>query len=46
MAKDEHIALLKKGVVAWNAWPEENSNVEPDLSERRRMIEAQLTKPQ
>jgi hypothetical protein len=24
MANDDHIALLKKGVAAWNAWREEN----------------------
>ena len=31
MANDDHIALLKKGVAAWNAWRYENPN--PDLSE-------------
>jgi uncharacterized protein YjbI with pentapeptide repeats len=33
MANDEHVALLKKGVAAWNAWRRENPNVRPDLSE-------------
>jgi Pentapeptide repeats (8 copies) len=32
MANDEHVALLKKGVKAWNAWRDENPNVRPDLS--------------
>jgi uncharacterized protein YjbI with pentapeptide repeats len=33
MANDEHVALLKKGVAAWNAWRDENPEVSPDLSE-------------
>ena len=33
MAKDEHVALLKKGVAVWNAWRDENPNIHPDLSE-------------
>jgi hypothetical protein len=33
MANDEHVALLKKGVKAWNAWRDENPNIRPDLSE-------------
>jgi uncharacterized protein YjbI with pentapeptide repeats len=32
MANDEHIAKLKEGVAAWNAWREENPNIHPDLS--------------
>jgi uncharacterized protein YjbI with pentapeptide repeats len=32
MANDEHVALLKQGVDAWNAWREENSNLRPDLA--------------
>ena len=33
MANDEHVAMLKKGVDAWNAWRDENPNVlRPDLS--------------
>ena len=31
MANDGHIALLKKGVAAWNAWRDENANILPDL---------------
>jgi uncharacterized protein YjbI with pentapeptide repeats len=31
MANDEHVALLKKGVDAWNAWRDENPGVRPDL---------------
>jgi uncharacterized protein YjbI with pentapeptide repeats len=33
MANDEHVALLKQGVDAWNAWRDENPGVRPDLSE-------------
>jgi hypothetical protein len=32
MANDEHVAILKKGVKAWNAWRDENPNISPDLS--------------
>jgi uncharacterized protein YjbI with pentapeptide repeats len=32
MANDEHVALLKKGVDAWNAWRVENPDIPPDLS--------------
>jgi hypothetical protein len=32
MANDEHVALLKKGVDAWNAWREANNHIHPDLS--------------
>jgi hypothetical protein len=31
MANDEHVALLKQGVSAWNAWRDENANIRPDL---------------
>jgi uncharacterized protein YjbI with pentapeptide repeats len=31
MANDEHVALLKQGVAAWNTWRRENRNVRPDL---------------
>jgi uncharacterized protein YjbI with pentapeptide repeats len=30
MANDDHVALLKKGVAAWNAWRVENRNTHPD----------------
>jgi hypothetical protein len=33
MANDEHVAILKQGVAAWNAWSRENPNIRPDLSE-------------
>ena len=33
MANDEHVALLKQGVAAWNAWRDENPDICPDLSE-------------
>jgi hypothetical protein len=32
MANDDHIAQLKKGVAAWNAWRQENPDIRPDLS--------------
>jgi Pentapeptide repeats (8 copies) len=31
MANDEHVAILNKGVEAWNAWRHENRNIPPDL---------------
>jgi hypothetical protein len=31
MANDEHVAILKKGVAAWNKWRNENPNIEADL---------------
>ena len=33
MANDEHVAMLKKGVDAWNAWRKEKRDIRPDLSE-------------
>ena len=32
MANDEHVARLKQGVAAWNAWRDENAKLRPDLS--------------
>jgi uncharacterized protein YjbI with pentapeptide repeats len=32
MANDEHVALLKQGVAAWNAWRDKNRHIRPDLS--------------
>jgi uncharacterized protein YjbI with pentapeptide repeats len=32
MPNEEHVALLKKGVDAWNAWRDGNRNIDPDLS--------------
>jgi uncharacterized protein YjbI with pentapeptide repeats len=32
MANEEHVALIKQGVDAWNAWRDENKNIRPDLS--------------
>jgi hypothetical protein len=31
MANDEHVALLKQGIDAWNAWRDENAPICPDL---------------
>jgi hypothetical protein len=33
MANDEHVALLKKGVAAWDEWRNANREIDPDLSE-------------
>jgi uncharacterized protein YjbI with pentapeptide repeats len=33
MANDEHVALLKQGAAAWNAWRCENPDILPDLFE-------------
>ena len=33
MANNKHVAMLKKGVDAWNAWRRKNRNIRPDLSE-------------
>jgi uncharacterized protein YjbI with pentapeptide repeats len=46
MANDEHVALLKQGVAAWNAWRDENPHVHPNLSEtdlRAILINANLS---
>jgi len=32
MANNEHVALLKQGVDAWNAWRRENPDIRPDLT--------------
>ena len=31
MANEEHVALLKQGVDAWNAWRRETPDARPDL---------------
>ena len=31
MANEEHLAILKQGVKAWNKWRRENPMIEPDL---------------
>jgi hypothetical protein len=31
MANKEHLAILRQGVAAWNAWRAANPNVRPDL---------------
>lgn len=43
MADEEHVALLKQGVDAWNAWRDENPDVSPDLS-RTDLARANLRK--
>jgi hypothetical protein len=42
MANEDHIAQLKKGVAAWNAWRVENPDVRPDLFEAN-LFEANLS---
>jgi len=32
MANDEHLAILKQGVEAWNRWRKEKTGIKPDLS--------------
>jgi hypothetical protein len=32
MANDKHVAILKKGVKAWNKWRDENPDIPPDLN--------------
>jgi hypothetical protein len=32
MANDEHVALLKQGVAAWNVWRRDNPGIRPDFS--------------
>ena len=32
MANQNHLAVLKKGVAAWNNWREKNPEIQPDLS--------------
>jgi uncharacterized protein YjbI with pentapeptide repeats len=32
MANDDHVAMLRKGVDAWNTWRDKNLNIRPDLS--------------
>jgi hypothetical protein len=32
MANEEHLALLKQGVEAWNAWREAHAHVTPNLA--------------
>ena len=33
MANEKHVAILKQGVDAWNAWRDENPDIRPDLRE-------------
>jgi uncharacterized protein YjbI with pentapeptide repeats len=33
MADQQHLAVLKQGVVAWNAWRRQHPEIHPDLSE-------------
>jgi hypothetical protein len=33
MANQEHLAILRQGVQAWNTWREANPEIRPDLRE-------------
>jgi uncharacterized protein YjbI with pentapeptide repeats len=44
MANDKHVALLKKGAEAWNAWREKNPDIRPDLSLLVRLGEVNLSR--
>jgi len=33
MANNEHVAMLKQGMAAWNKWRHQNPEIRPDLSE-------------
>jgi Pentapeptide repeats (8 copies) len=50
MPNDEHVAILKKGVAAWNAWRDKNPEIVPDLSgadlRRARLRSADLSRAQ
>jgi uncharacterized protein YjbI with pentapeptide repeats len=35
MANDDHVARLRQGADAWNAWRREHPDVEPDLRDSR-----------
>jgi hypothetical protein len=35
MANEEHLAILRKGVEAWNAWRKENPDIRPELRSPR-----------
>jgi uncharacterized protein YjbI with pentapeptide repeats len=41
MANEEHVAQLKKGVAAWNAWRDENPSIFADLD--RAFLQADLS---
>src|SRR5215471_3682832 len=47
MANDEHVAILKKGVAAWNEWRAENPDIHPNLTQadltRANLSEANLS---
>jgi uncharacterized protein YjbI with pentapeptide repeats len=43
MANDEHVALLKQGVAAWNEWRLKNPDTGPYLT-RANLIEAKLSR--
>jgi len=41
MANKDHLAILRKGVLAWNIWRKKNPEIRPDLREAH-LIEADL----
>jgi hypothetical protein len=40
MANDEHVAMLKRGVAAWNAWRDENDHICPNLARTLKRYDA------
>jgi hypothetical protein len=38
MANDEHVALLKQSVDAWNEWRKQNPDIEADLGANRHFL--------
>jgi hypothetical protein len=44
MANEAHLARLKQGVAAWNAWWDENRDIQPDLTGAH-LIQATLYRP-
>jgi uncharacterized protein YjbI with pentapeptide repeats len=42
MANDDHVAMLKRNVSAWNAWRRENAKIRPDLRNAN-LVKSHLT---
>ena len=44
MADQQHLAVLKQGVAAWNAWRRQHPEIHPDLSEADLSDAEQMTR--